>query len=119
MKALPIAIAALAVWRLTHLLQAEDGPFEMFARFRKWLRRLSLFDVTDCFYCLSLWVAAPFAMTLGSLWEERLTLWLALSGAAILANRLAEVQPQSALFYEELNREEKFACRVAEMDEDY
>ena len=119
MTALQITIAALAVWRLTHLLHAEDGPLEMFARCRNWLRRMSLSGVTDCFNCLSLWVAAPFAMILGSRWEERLALWLALSGAAILANRLAEGEPEGAWFYEEPNRKEKSTCRVAEMEEDY
>ncbi|MHB1856354.1 MAG: hypothetical protein ACYDBH_11475 [Acidobacteriaceae bacterium] len=119
MTALRIAIAALAVWRLTHLLQAEDGPLEMFARCRTWLRRMSLSGVTDCFYCLSLWVAAPFAMVLASHWEERLTLWLALSGAAILTNRLAEEEPEGAWFYEEPTQEEMSTCRVAEMEEDY
>jgi hypothetical protein len=119
MTALSITIAALAVWRLTHLLQAEDGPLEMFARSRNWLRRMSLSGITDCFYCLSLWVAAPFAMMLGSNWGERLTLWLALSGAAILANRIADGEFQKALFYEESYREEKLPCRVAETEEDY
>ncbi|MHB1938381.1 MAG: hypothetical protein ACYCOR_17630 [Acidobacteriaceae bacterium] len=119
MTALRIVLAALAVWRLTHLLQAEDGPLEMFARWRNWLRRLSLSGATDCFYCLSLWVAAPFAMMLGSMWEEKLTLWLALSGAAILANRLTEREPEGAWFYKGPIREEKSTCRVAEMEEEY
>ena len=119
MTALRITIAALAVWRLTHLLQAEDGPLRMFARCRYWLRRMSLSGATDCFYCLSLWVAAPFAMILGSVWEEKLTLWLALSGAAILANRLIEKEPEGAWFYEEPIREEKSTCPVAEMEEEY
>lgn len=119
MTVLSVAISALAVWRLTHLLQAEDGPFDLFARCRYWLWRMSLSGVTDCFYCLSLWVAAPFAMTLDTWWKERLVLWLALSGAAILINRLAEGEPQSATFYEEPYREENATCRVAETEEDY
>ncbi len=119
MTALRITIAALAVWRLTHLLHAEDGPLEVFARCRNWLRLLSLSGATDCFYCLSLWVAAPFAMALGSRWEERLTLWLALSGAAILANRLTEEEPDGAWFYEEPIEKEKSPCPAAEMEEEY
>ena len=119
MTALRITIAVLAVWRLTHLLHAEDGPLEVFARCRKWLRLLSLSGATDCFYCLSLWVAAPFAMALGSRWEERLTLWLALSGAAILANRLTEEAPEGAWFYEKPIEKEKLPCPAAEMEEEY
>jgi len=119
MTALRIALAALAVWRLTHLLHVEDGPLRIFARSRNRLRRMSLSGATDCFYCLSLWVSAPFSMMLGSRWGDRATLWLALSGAAILANRLTEDEPEGAWFYEEPIREEKPTCPVAEMEEEY
>ena len=117
MNLLRITIAALAVWRLTHLLQVEDGPFEVLARGRKWLRRASLAGLADCFYCLSLWIAVPFAVMLGSSWEEKLTLCLALSGAAILINRLSEPAPQPALYYEEPYREEKSECSAVETPE--
>jgi hypothetical protein len=42
----------------------------------------------ECFYCLSLWVAAPFALALGESWEERGLLIPALSAAAILVERV-------------------------------
>ena len=42
----------------------------------------------DCFYCLSVWIAAPFAIWIGVDWSERLLLWLALSAAAILLERV-------------------------------
>jgi hypothetical protein len=58
-------------------------------------------------------------MMLGSRWEDRVTLWLALSGAAILANRLSEEEPEVAWFYEEPIREEESTCLVAEMEEEY
>jgi len=29
------ALAALCVWRITHLLQAEDGPLDFVVRFRR------------------------------------------------------------------------------------
>jgi hypothetical protein len=38
----------------------------------------------DCFYCLSLWVAAPFAWFLNAEWTTGIITWLALSGAASL-----------------------------------
>jgi hypothetical protein len=40
----------------------------------------------DCFYCLSLWIAAPLAL-LTNHWREWPILWLALSGAACLLER--------------------------------
>lgn len=81
-------LAALAVWRITHLLHVEDGPFEVLMR----LRRVAGFgfwgELLDCFYCLSLWIAVPFAWLTGESWKERLLLWPALSAAAILMERV-------------------------------
>jgi hypothetical protein len=42
----------------------------------------------DCFYCLSLWIALPFALLCGEGWIERLVLWPALSAGAILVERV-------------------------------
>jgi hypothetical protein len=78
-------VAALAVWRVTHLLVAEDGPFEAIARLRAALARFT--GLFDCFYCLSLWVAVPPAVLLAGSILEGVGLWLALSAGAILLER--------------------------------
>jgi hypothetical protein len=85
-------VAVLGVWRATHLLAAEDGPFDLIARLREWAGRGFAGRLLDCFNCLSLWVAAPFALETASRWEERVLSWLALSGAAILLERLTTVR---------------------------
>jgi hypothetical protein len=85
-------LGALGVWRLTHLLNAEDGPWQVFVRLRRLAGSSFWGELLDCFYCLSLWVAAPFALLLGSSWRERLLLWLALSGAASLLERMHATQ---------------------------
>ena len=54
-------MASLAVWRITHLLNAEDGPWQMLARLRKQAGAGFWGELLDCFCCLSLWLAAPFA----------------------------------------------------------
>ena len=54
-------------------------------------------DLLDCFYCLSLWIAAPFACWLGDSWKERLLLWPALSAAGIMIERLLR---EPALYFE-------------------
>ena len=83
-----LIVGILAVWRVTHLLNAEDGPWDSFVRFRRRAGSGFWGKLLDCFYCLSLWVAAPPAYMLGDGWKERLFLWLALSGGAILLERL-------------------------------
>lgn len=80
-------LGALGVWRITHLFNAEDGPSEVLVRLRRLVGSGFWGKLLDCFYCLSLWVAAPFASVLGNGWRERLLLWPALSGAAILLER--------------------------------
>lgn len=82
-----LVLGVLSVWRLTHLLNAEDGPAEVLARLRRLAGSGFWGSLLDCFYCLSLWISAPFAGILGETWTERLFLWLALSGAACLLER--------------------------------
>jgi hypothetical protein len=77
-------VAVLAVWRVTHLLAREDGPADLVFRWRARLGDGALGRGVDCFYCLSVWVAAPFALFVAGRWLDRLVTCVALSGAACL-----------------------------------
>jgi hypothetical protein len=80
-------LTALAIWRVTHLLACEDGPADVVVRVRARLGESFWGMLMDCFYCLSLWVAAPAALALTrSFWDWPLV-WLSLSGAACLLER--------------------------------
>jgi len=81
-------LGVLGVWRLTHLLQAEDGPWDIVVRLRRFAGQSIWGSLLDCFYCLSLWVALPFALGIGETHKEKTLLWLALSGGAILLERM-------------------------------
>jgi len=83
-----LSLGVLGVWRITHLLQAEDGPWDLVVRLRQKTGDTFWGGLLDCFYCLSLWIALPFALGLGAGWKERLLLWPALSAAAILLERM-------------------------------
>jgi hypothetical protein len=98
-----LTLGALAVWRLTYLLNSEDGPFNFMARARALIGEGPVGQVLDCFYCASLWVALPFANGLGKTWSERFLLWLALSGAASLFHRatLPLEPPTMPTFFED------------------
>ncbi len=80
-------LAVLATWRLTHLVTLEDGPGDILANLRQWLGDGFLGSLMDCFYCASLWIAAPIAYLLMNRWREWPLLWLALSGAACLLEK--------------------------------
>jgi hypothetical protein len=84
-----LILAMLAVWRVTHLVTMEDGPWRIVARARERLARWSV-DGARCFYCMSVWVAGPPALWIGRSTDDRLLSWLALSGAAILLERATQ-----------------------------
>lgn len=102
-----LVVGATAVWRVTHLLHAEDGPWGVLARLRGLAGDSVWGEVLDCFYCLTIWTALPFAGSLGSTWMARLFLWPALSGAAILLERATTRSQRNgplATWYEEPDR---------------
>lgn len=81
---LRFGMAALATWRVTHLLVNEDGPADAIVRVRAKLGDSQLGALMDCFHCASMWVAIPFAFFAARKPADRLAAWLALSGAACL-----------------------------------
>jgi hypothetical protein len=98
-----LILGVLVVWRLTHLLGIEAGPWDLFLGLRKRAGPGFWGKLLGCFYCLSLWVSAPLAYALGADWKERLMLWPALSAGAILLERLttADRDGHTASFFED------------------
>ena len=115
-------LSVLCVWRVTHLLHAEDGPWDLLFRFRRAAGNGFAGKLLDCFYCLSLWVAAPLALLVAETRMERLLWWPALSAGAILLERFTsprrgdapavyfedEEKPDALLRTDESTTEERF-----------
>jgi len=80
-------VAVLATWRVTHLLAGEDGPGDLLVRLRVALGESWAGKLLDCFYCLSLIIAAPAALFVTRDPLECLFVWLAASGGACLLER--------------------------------
>lgn len=93
-------LAVLATWRVTHLLAEEDGPADLIVKLRAALGDSLAGSLMDCFKCLSLWIAAPAALFVTRSPLMWLLVWLALSGAACLLQRLAP-EPVEAQAYTE------------------
>lgn len=92
-------LSVLVVWRVTHLLSGEDGPFDLIVKLRRTAGAGFFGSLLDCFYCLSIWIALPFGLWLGYTWWEKLLFWWALSGAACLLEKLT--RRQEPPFYKE------------------
>lgn len=99
MRAYWLVLGVLSVWRVTHLLHAEDGPWNLVARLRQAAGSGFTGQLMDCFNCLSLWIAAPFAFLLGEGPLERWLLWPAISGAAMLLQRATHAEPEAQSTY--------------------
>jgi len=104
-----LTVGILCAWRMTHLFYGEDGPWDVMAKLRQWAGDGFWASLLDCFYCLSLWMAAPLAYLLGETRKERFLLWPALSAGAILLERItsgeAKVAPAQYIEDERKNHE--------------
>jgi hypothetical protein len=102
-----LILGVFGVWRVTHLLSQEAGPLEIFSKLRRLAGEGFWGQLFSCFYCMSVWVSAPFAILLAQSWKERTLLWLAFSGAAILLERISgDRSPAKHGFYiEEMESE--------------
>ncbi|HEX8989730.1 MAG TPA: hypothetical protein VF816_17360 [Rhodocyclaceae bacterium] len=94
-----LVLGILAAWRLTHLLNAEDGPWDIFLRLRRRCEGSFLATLLDCFNCLSLWTSAPIAWMAATGWMQGILLWLAISGGAMLLERITAEPPAAAQAY--------------------
>lgn len=83
-----LVIGVLTTWRVTHLLAVESGPANIFGKVRRAAGTGLVAELVSCFYCLSVWIAAPLAYLIADPWKHRLLLWPALSAGAILLERV-------------------------------
>jgi len=77
-------LCCFATWRLTHIIVAEDGPWDIIVRVRAKLGDSMAGRMMDCFYCTSVWIAIPFVFVITRDVLAWLVCWLAISGAASL-----------------------------------
>jgi hypothetical protein len=85
-------VGSLVTWRLTHLLAEEDGPGDVVLELRRLAGDGGVGKLMDCFYCLSLWVAAPVSLAVAGRTREAPLVCAGLSGAACLLERVTAPQ---------------------------
>ncbi|MGD0831337.1 MAG: hypothetical protein ABR907_10365 [Terracidiphilus sp.] len=84
------ALCALAIWRVSHLLAKENGPWDLIARMREAMGSNVMGRLMDCFYCLSFLVSLAPALWLSSTPAGFLLHWLSLSAVACLVERATQ-----------------------------
>lgn len=79
-----LILCILATWRLSHLIVAEDGPWEIIVKIRTLFGDSMAGKAMDCFYCTSIWIAIPFTFLISNNILSWIICWLAISGGAAL-----------------------------------
>jgi hypothetical protein len=81
-------ILIVVVWRLTHLIGSEDGPFDLIIKLRRAAGDSFLGKLMDCFYCLSIWIGLLAASSTAANFNELVLLTLYYSGGSIVLEKL-------------------------------
>jgi hypothetical protein len=88
-----VLILGLATWRISHMLVWEDGPWDIFEKYRNALEEEFFFDkLFSCVWCLSVWVGA--ILVLSAIIDKTVTIYLmlpfALSAITVLLERVTD-----------------------------
>lgn len=95
MTFLTLTLAAFAAYRAAQMIAFEDGPVDIFARWRDWIRVEKQSNWLQrgfaCPDCVSFWASAAAVALLGLRpWNEFLLAWGAVAGVCLLLNRLTK-----------------------------
>jgi hypothetical protein len=96
-----LMLSILAVWRITHLISKEDGPFNVVFTFRKQIGQGFWGQLLDCFYCLSIWIAIPFGVWVGNTIIEKIICCIAISGAACIIEKITGKKNEPPQYFED------------------
>ena len=105
-------LLSLAAWRLASLIANEDGPWQIFKRFRQraedWCKRykfcseLGLYELVSCEWCNSIWIGI--GLTVLYFWMGDSILYialpLALSTVAIVIKYVVQVLQSAQQYFE-------------------
>lgn len=86
-----LCICILCNWRLTTLICFERGPFSIMVTFRKFLYRIRLGSLIECFHCTSIWMAAIISLLAFQPLPVVILLIFAIAGATSIIERA--IQP--------------------------
>jgi hypothetical protein len=119
MSLLGLVVGVLGVWRITHLLHAENGPGDLIVWLRRRMGQSVIGRAIGCFDCLSLWIAMPFAVAVARSWLDRALVWPALAAGAMIVHRaVIRLERQPAAMYIEDPPEELTDVQLRQQEGD-
>lgn len=67
-------------------------------------------SLISCFYCVSIWIAAPFGIWMGTTTIEKIVFWIAVSGGACILYKLTNENNKQVHipYYEEEKARDEF-----------
>lgn len=91
MDALTLILAALAIYRVAHMVTLETGPFGLCERWRGWVfmhagKDSWITEGVNCPLCVSFWLSLIAALLLAPV-EAWVLVWLGLAGAALVLHK--------------------------------
>lgn len=82
-------VALLGVYRLSHMIAMEDGPFDVFALARDSVGQASWVGRgLHCPLCISFWLSLPMSWVIVPDVDALAFTWLGLAGACLMLHRL-------------------------------
>ncbi len=83
-------LSVFAIWRIAYMITKEDGPFNIFTKLQNFLYKTNIqffIKLTECFYCLSIWISAIFSIFLAKNILEFILYTLSLSTLSIIVEK--------------------------------
>lgn len=83
-------LSVFAIWRIAYMITKEDGPFNIFTNLQNFLYKINIqffIKLTECFYCLSIWISAIFSVFLANNILEFILYTLSLSTLSIIVEK--------------------------------
>ena len=84
---LPIILGVLGVYRVSFMIAQEDGPFDIFSRWRGYMgQKTWVGRGMHCTLCISFWLSLVCAAFVGS-WVTIIPYWLGIAGGVLALHR--------------------------------
>lgn len=90
-----VVLAILGTYRLARMVVYEDGPADLFYKFRgfiyqKFDQEHWIFRGFNCVLCLSFWIAVPLAALISDSVVQFILNWFGVAGGVAIANHYLE-----------------------------